>query len=57
MQDRPNILDIRLSPTERLVHQIYSRIGKQAKIDLPPEEYLQDFGRAWGQLPDGDRGH
>jgi hypothetical protein len=38
-----------------VLERIYLKIGRQAKLDLPPSEYLEDFARVWGgKLPDGD---
>jgi hypothetical protein len=38
-----------------VLERIYLKFGKQARLDLPPNEYLESFAKAWAQqLPDGD---
>jgi hypothetical protein len=39
MQERQEDIIIKLSPTEKMVlEQIYLKVGKQARLDNPPEQ-------------------
>jgi hypothetical protein len=39
-----------------VLEPLYLKIGRQARLDLPPNDYLESFAKFWeGQ--DGDPGH